>query len=605
MNYLFIIPYVGGRINLIPGIAYVAASLKNHSVNVFGLDLQYFKPVQQYDALKEKIIEDNIDVICIGALSTQYNSVKKIIAWAREIKPDIMAVLGGGLVTTEPEVVIGNIGANFGIVGQGEITICELHDALIGNKKFDCIDGLVYFDDDNKICTNKLRAEIEELDALEFYPLYEIFNIDKYVERYESIDITASRSCPFNCTFCYHPSGSKYRKRSISNIMKEIDYWTGKYSKIKIVNMIDELFAADQGRMYEFCDKIKDYNLDYWIQLRAPDVTEDILSKLKKSGCTSITYGIESADNRILKSMRKRITIEQVENAIDLTLKAGIGVRGNLIFGDLEEDEESVFKSMLWWRKYAYLGIAMSKIWVLPGSHLYNVAIERGIIKDRLKYLENGDFTINVSKLTEEQYYGIDEQINWLKKGFSRQAIDLKIERMHSDGTCDVFLRCETCNAVNRYKNVNLLGEDMAPDVCNICKKRFYLEPTSILSTTLTLKVIEPYIENVLKPYAEKNSKIVIWGSGDRTDILLMASKSLRECTKFIVDNNINKHGKKKFGEYLICSKEELLKQDVDYIILSTTARNYAKIKDIIKNELGLNIPIIDLSNNSIETYDD
>jgi len=111
---------------------------------------------------------------------------------------------------------------------------------------------------------------------------------------------------------------------------------------------------------------------------------------------------IESADNKILKSMRKGITVEQIEKAMKLVSMAGIIVAGNFIFGDIEETLETAKNTLDFWERYKEYNISLTFISVYPGTHLYRYALQNGIIKDPVKSLKDDYPNINVSKLSDD-----------------------------------------------------------------------------------------------------------------------------------------------------------------------------------------------------------
>ena len=125
---------------------------------------------------------------------------------------------------------------------------------------------------------------------------------------------------------------------------------------------------------------------------------------LKDAGCDIMSFGLESADNRILKSMKKNTTIEQSEKALKLVYDAGISLEGAFIFGDIEETWETANNTLNWWRNHPEYKINLNLITVYPGTHLYNYACEKGLIKDKIQFLKEGCPQVNVSKLTDEHF---------------------------------------------------------------------------------------------------------------------------------------------------------------------------------------------------------
>ncbi|TWH47403.1 B12-binding domain-containing radical SAM protein [Sporomusa sp. KB1] len=417
LNYLFVMPRIVTRDDMtyqLPyGFCMVSSALKASGRSVFTLNLNY--KANPYDLLRQTIIDNSIDVIATGGLSGQYSPLKEITDTAKSAKPDVITIVGGGIITAEPDVAMEALGtADYGIIGEGEITINALAYALENDEDVELVEGVVLRDG----TVAPMRPEVANLDLLPF-PDYDGFEYslllrDKLFSssgvNEKTAVVTTGRSCPFNCTFCFHSSGKKYRRRSIDNIFQEINWIISNYD-IKYIMFVDELFVKDKKFVKEVTDRIKKFNVKYWVQTRVDMITKEILQMLKDSGCYEITYGVESADNNILKSMQKNITVEQIERAFNLSCEVGLPSKGYIIFGDLAETAETINNSLNWWRAHPEFDIRLWWILTFPGSHLYKVACERGLISDRVQYLKNNDTQLNISKMSDEQYWEMVKKV--------------------------------------------------------------------------------------------------------------------------------------------------------------------------------------------------
>jgi len=185
-------------------------------------------------------------------------------------------VVGGGIISGDPMPAMIALKADIGVIGQGEITMHELATALDNNLSYEEIPGLI-FKSGVRYITTSPRQEVKNLDDLPF-PDYDGFSFPEYMRQinYDAAYIIASRSCPLKCTFCFHPSGDKYRKRSLDNIFQEIDYLVDTYHP-KALIVSDELFAPKRDRVIEFCKRIAKYKISWSVQLRVCDVDEEML----------------------------------------------------------------------------------------------------------------------------------------------------------------------------------------------------------------------------------------------------------------------------------------------------------------------------------------
>jgi radical SAM superfamily enzyme YgiQ (UPF0313 family) len=399
------------------GFALASSALKASGREVHTLNLNY--KADCLELLRRTVVDKGINIVATGGLSGQYAALKEIFDAAKSAKPDVVTVCGGGIITADPAVAMAALETvDYGVVGEGEITVNALAYALENGSDVAQVSGLVL----KKGEMTAARPEITNLDMLPF-PDYDGFEFEQTLRAglvssdalaVYTTNVAISRSCPYNCTFCFHPSGTKYRRRSLDNVFREIDWLMAKYGLSRFT-FSDELFISDKKFADAFCERIKPYNLAWWAQTRVDTVTEDILRQLKDAGCYTISYGVESADNSVLKSMRKNITVEQINRAFDAANAAGLTSYGNLIFGDLAETEETLANSLAWRNLHTDYDIRLAWILTYPGSHLYKVACERGIIKDPVQYLKDGCPQINVSNMSDEKYWNKVRRVELFK----------------------------------------------------------------------------------------------------------------------------------------------------------------------------------------------
>lgn len=404
------------------GILYVSAALKaSGTCNVFTLNLNHCEEDDR-TVLERVISECKIDVVGSGGISGQFVEINPLMHLVKDIDPDIVTIVGGGMITADPVPAMTSFEgcADFGVIGEGEITMPELVTAIGTGGDFSGVKGLIYKDGDEWHITDR-RPDIMDLDSIPL-PDYAGFDYDKYLStngevvdgvKFSPVAIIGGRSCKYNCTFCFHPSGSRYRQRSLDSIFSEIDHLLSNYP-VNYIALREELFASDEKRVLDFCERAKSYPIVWSIQLSVDSVTKTIVDALKDSNCRYVFLGIESADNRILKSMRKNITIEQVEKALELTISAGLDTRSTIILGDEFETMESATRTLEWWREHRkYSAIDLGLIIAFPGSTLYKHARSNGKIPDPVQFLRDGCPVINLSEnLSEEEFRSIADIVS-------------------------------------------------------------------------------------------------------------------------------------------------------------------------------------------------
>lgn len=510
LNYLLIMPcFIENTADelIFPlGIAYISASMKTKGFNTYTLNLNHYSNRIE-ETLKEKIVNNKIDVVLTGGLSFQYSILKNLVDMVKSINPKIKIIVGGGIITGDPIVAMKAFeNVDFGVIGEGEITTCELCKQLENDKEFDRVLGIIYKDSNNQFVLNESRDDIKDLDSLPF-PDYEGFEYEKHLHitkeenetgnntrrNFNSMYIIGSRSCPYNCTFCFHTSGKKYRQRSLDNIFQELDYLVGKYG-IKYIGIQDELFSHNKERIKEFCQRIKKYNLGWWAQFRVDTIDDEIVETVINSGCNHIGLGLESADNTILKSMNKGITIEKIEKALDVIYKHNITFIGVFIFGDKEETWETAHNTLTWWSKHMKYRIDLRLINIFPGSYLYKYAINQGIITDAVKYLKDGCPQINVSKMTNEEFQLLNKELIELPL---KQSVEFS-EYTYQDDILEA--KCTNCGRKNVYNDVVFFSTSHL--ACTYCGQKH---------NTTTFPEVLSIVERNLKSILIRYNKIAIW----------------------------------------------------------------------------------------------
>lgn len=451
------------------GLSYVCAMLKSVGHDVVCLNLNHHKDHAAY--FQDYVRHNHFDVLCVGGLSGDYRVIDEILTLAREIRRDFLVVIGGGLVSSEPEITVRCLKADFGVIGEGEATIRDLAECLERGTDPADVPGLAIRQPDGSVRLTPARRAITDLDALPF-PDYAAFDFSTYLDvrrpsdfyytyindRPRHLPVIGSRSCPYRCTFCYHPLGNVYRKRSIDNIFAEVDVMIQKHD-INVVMFYDELFASSLPRIEEFCHQAKTRHIKFQISMRVDQPTPEILVMLRDAGCFYIGFGLESASPDVLRSMKKKITVEQITSALRLTREAGIGIQGGFIFGDVVEDERTVEETLAWWLDHKQYQTQLGLIRVYPGSALYDHAVKKRIIKDRERFVTSDCPMVNVSRLTKPQFVKMAARVHELASRddhFPAKVLSMTYigDTDQGEGLYEVRFVCPNCGNENVIRNI-------------------------------------------------------------------------------------------------------------------------------------------------------
>lgn len=352
------------------GIAYIAAVLKEHGheVRVYNADyyptseylnqIQLFENFPSYKAILNDLsnpiwreIKDIIsgftpDYVGITMLTANYKAAKNIAKIAKALDSNIKVVVGGTHPTLDPEGTLAEEEFDYVIRGEGEFTFTELANGL----EEDGIKGLS-FKKNNQIIHNGDRAFIQDLNALLFPSRDSFINDTKYLDFGYVI---TGRGCPFSCSYCASPQlwHRTVRFRSVSNVIEELEYLQMNYNS-SLIHFVDDTFNLNKDRAKEICRQIIDKQLGIrWVcDTRADCLDEELVALMKKAGCIRVKIGAESGSDRMLKTIQKGISKEQIRKAVALIKKESLPLTIYLMTGFPGETNEDLKQTIAFARE--------------------------------------------------------------------------------------------------------------------------------------------------------------------------------------------------------------------------------------------------------------
>lgn len=427
MRILLIVPDNGSYISSFPlGLGYIAAVLRNegHTVEIYNKDIYHYS--EQH--LTQYLDVNEFDIVGTGTCGGyyQYREMKKIAAAVRKSKHGHKFIVGGHLVTPEPEYFLKLLSADVIVLGEGEETMRELVNRFAAHLPIDDIKGIAYKNNSSQFIKNDERAEIRNLDAVPF-PAWDLFPMDHYTlfrmpnirENERNMSMYSGRGCLFHCNFCYRMEKG-LRVRSSENIIAEMQLLKERY-QVNYITFFDELLVNSEARVEDFCKKLikAKLNMHWNCNGRLNFAKSDMLKLMKDAGCVFINYGIESLDEVALRNMNKNLTVKQITQGIENTLAAGISPGYNIIFGNIGEDEHSLQLGVDFLLKYDDHAQCRTirPVTPYPGCPLYYYAIEKGLLKDAADFYENKHLNsdllaVNFTNMTDEKFYEILSDAN-------------------------------------------------------------------------------------------------------------------------------------------------------------------------------------------------
>lgn len=433
------------------GIGYISSSLKRAGHDVYVLNPNH--TLEDFDVfIANAITTFQPDLVGTGGLAFHLGQVRAVAAESRRLLPSTHIVIGGALITNQPEVVMAAVPeADFGVIGEGEHTIVELAAALESGTDVDTVKGIVYRATGNIIRTPSRPLE-KNLDALPWVD-HDGLGLEIYASLHRPgqlapalivdfetrvMPIMTSRGCPYSCTFCCHEAGGRrYRTRSLDDVFAEIRYGIERYN-INAVNIYDDLFCLNRARIEDFCQRIAPLGLRWLCSLSAGQVDKDILRLMRESGCCCISVGVESMSPTILKSMKKPSSREELEQVLALIYEEKMFVWSNLIFGDPAETIETAMETIDWFCNNNHYDMRWALIGYHPGSQIYDDAVARGLIKDPIAYLADGNCEINGTAMSDEEYRMMRVLVvrYFRSFGFAGRLVGMEFDGSHLVARC-------------------------------------------------------------------------------------------------------------------------------------------------------------------------
>lgn len=321
------------------------------------------------------------DIITIATYEDSFPYIKRATEIAKEINSSTPVILGGSLISSEPQIIMENTLADFAVIGEGEITTIELLDFIIDRKgELVKIKGISY-KKENSIIVNEEREPLGDLDLI---PFQDLSVWKRYNKNIDEIYLSTSRGCHYSCSFCYrtHP---QYRVKSIERVKKEIEYLKEYHFKHAWIN--DLSFTCEPERIQRLMDEsFSVYSFSWNCFARVNEVDLMTLKKMKEQGCDIILYGFEAISQEILNSYNKKLTKDDMINAVKSTREANIKVGGLFIIGAPYETKGSLIRIREFVKEYKEI-TRVKYLAAIPGTPLYHKMLEEGIIKDPVKHL--------------------------------------------------------------------------------------------------------------------------------------------------------------------------------------------------------------------------
>lgn len=380
-------------------LLYLAGYIRKHVPEV---EQHYISQKPSFNHHLEMLGESPTDIYAISFTSYSAKVAFEMIRSVKEAFPGVLIVIGGSHVMTHAERSMRESGADICVIGEGENTFLEIIERIDDlPRALPTINGVAYLQK-GVFFKTAARTLINDIDTIPF-PARDLINQDdftgvSYSKSSKNTEIVITRGCPLRCVFCANPvfrieGGPLFRTRSPASVAEEVEllYQMG-YREIYFHS--DELNVR-LGWSIDLCKVLAGLNhKDMYFQcnMRVMPMNEELAYWMKQANFWLVRVGIESTSQRVLRGIKKRMSLEKTERACELWTNQSIKVFAFLMMYNYWEDDGKVeletiaeindtidFAYGLWRRKKLNY-TSWSAATPVPGSELYDISVKYGYI---------------------------------------------------------------------------------------------------------------------------------------------------------------------------------------------------------------------------------
>lgn len=363
-------------------LAYLAGALERDGFEVQILDflVARYRP----EKVRERLADYRPQLVGVTCVTMNYPLATEMLRVCKAADPALMTVIGGPHVSFALEdTLLKSPWIDVVAIGEGDETVVELARAVAGGTGIAGVPGIAFADGGEVVRTGP-RPLIGDIDRLAM-PARHLIPLARYHALGTPCTVITSRGCPYGCLFCSASRmfGRRVRFREPGLVVDEIEGMRRDFG-FREINIVDDTFTVNHAHVRETCEEILRRGLDItWsAYARADNMTEELVALMRRAGCQMVLFGMESADEGILKTIRKGITPDDMRRGVKIATEAGLGVYTSFIIGLPGESLETIRRSMAFATEInsAYgVEYGYHMLSPLPGTDLYEKPADYGL----------------------------------------------------------------------------------------------------------------------------------------------------------------------------------------------------------------------------------
>jgi len=387
------------------GILYIAAVLEENGVDVEVIDCAAGDI--GYSGIEKRVKETEPFLVGITSTTPLIPEALRSAEAVRRVS-NAYIVLGGPHATfMHNEILRENASIDIIVKGEGEYTVLDIYRTLRTGGDLAAVDGIVYRRGE-RIVENPDRPPVEDLDALP-YPARHLVPPDNYRVFDDNLAVATmicSRGCPMQCSFCASSAlhGKRVRRRSTGDVVEEIRQIQDNLG-ISAIGFMDDTFTLYPRWVEEFCREVieQDLGIEWGCTARVDRINRSLMDLMKKAGCHTLFFGVESGDQGILDRVKKGTHIDQIKHVFATAHDLGMRTIASAAIGLPGETRETANKTIKFVKSLKPSFALFSVATPYPGTDFFSKVREDGSLQMDWSQYDLLSSVVETSSLTREE----------------------------------------------------------------------------------------------------------------------------------------------------------------------------------------------------------
>jgi radical SAM superfamily enzyme YgiQ (UPF0313 family) len=295
-----------------------------------------------HDVVDAFIRDHAVRVAGIGCMTCELPQAVEEARRLKQAHPEIIVVFGGAHPSGDPEECLATGVVDYVVVGEGELPLTALLNALEGGGDTSTIPGLWSVRDG--VVHRNGSAPIAAMEDLP-RPAYDQLNLEKYFlldspwhfpKSNRVVQMVTSRGCPYHCSYCHTIHGKKFRGTPPEMVLDEMEYLVRRHG-VEEFMVVDDIFNFDLERAKTICRGIVERGLKVHLQfpngVRGDRFDEELVIAMARAGAHFMAIAIETTSDKFQNLIRKHLKVERAMQTVRWGREQGIEVSGFFMIG--------------------------------------------------------------------------------------------------------------------------------------------------------------------------------------------------------------------------------------------------------------------------------